>query len=44
MIKDPKIKPEAGSKEEEEYLDKLIKKHCKRLGTKEEKYQVFKTK
>ena len=36
-----KIEPEACSNEEEEYLEYLVKKHGKRLGTKEEKYQVF---
>jgi len=39
--KEIKIKPEAHTKKEEDYLDYLIKKHGKRLGTKEEKYQVF---
>ena len=42
MHKDPKIEPEAYGREEEKYLDYLVKKHGKRLGTKEEKYQVFK--
>jgi len=41
MHKDPKIKPDAYTKEEEEFLKHLINKHGKRLGTKEEKYRIF---
>ena len=37
-----KIEPEPYTKEEEEFIDYLVKKYGKRLGTKEEKYQVFK--
>jgi hypothetical protein len=44
LVKKVKIYPEAYSKKEEEYLEYLIKKHGKRLGTKEEKYQVFEEK
>jgi hypothetical protein len=34
--------PEPYSKEEEEYIKYLIKKYGKKLGTKEEKYRVYK--
>ena len=34
MNKVPKIEPDAYSKEEEKYLEYLVKKHGKRLDTK----------
>lgn len=37
MHKDPKIEPEAYSKEEKKYLDYLIKKHGKRINIKDKK-------
>ena len=37
-----KIEPEPYSEEEREYTDYLVKKYSFRLGTKEEKYRVYK--
>ena len=42
MLDPKKIDPEPYSKDEEEFIEYLVNKYGKRLGTKEEKYQVFK--
>ena len=44
MLDIKKIKPEPYTKDEKEFLDELVKKYGKGLGTKEEKYRVFKQK
>ncbi len=36
-----KFDPEPYSKEEEEYINYLVKKHGKKLSTKEENYRVY---
>jgi hypothetical protein len=37
-----KMNPEPYSDEEKEYIDFLVKKYGFRIGTKEEKYRVYK--
>jgi len=34
--------PKPYSKEEEEYLDYLVEKYCYKLGTRKEKYRIYK--
>ena len=43
MLDLKKIEPEPYTKDEEKYINYLVKKYGKRLGTKEQKYQIFKT-